>query len=216
MKLATLKFKLLKYLDLNKHIAKIHAFIQCQGRVTMKNKAVFLDSDGVINEAIVRDGKSYAPTTVAELRIPAEVKPALLRLKEAGFLLLCVSNKPDVARGLMTQENVDAIMTKFRQTLPLDDIFLCMSPDTTDPSYKPNPGLLLECAKKHAVDLKQCYMIGGRFRAVGAGQNTGCKKTIWINRHYNEPDPNPPADFTANSLKEAVDWLLTLENTGNK
>ena len=178
----------------------------------MRNRAVFLDSDGVINEAIVREGKAYAPTTVEELHIPDEVKPALDRLKKAGFLLLCVSNKPDVARGLMTQKNVDAIMAKFRQTLPLDDIFLCMSPDTTNPSYKPNPGLLLEGAKKYAVDLKESYMIGDRFRDVGAGKNAGCKKTIWINRHYNEPDPNPPADFTANSLEEAVDWLLTIDN----
>jgi D-glycero-D-manno-heptose 1,7-bisphosphate phosphatase len=177
----------------------------------MKKKAVFVDSDGVINTAIVRDVKAYSPTTVAELVIPDEVKPALERLKKAGFLLLCVTNKPDVARGLMTQENVDAIVAKFRRELPLDDIFLCMSPDTASPCYKPNPGLLLEGEKKYNVDLKQSYMIGDRFRDVGAGQNAGCKKTIWINRHYNEPDPNPPADFTASSLTEAVDWLLAQE-----
>lgn len=177
----------------------------------MENKAVFLDSDGVINEAIVRNGKAYSPTTVEALIIPHEVKPALLCLKNAGFLLLCVSNKPDVARGLMTQENVDAIVTKFRHELPLDDIFLCMSPDETSPCYKPNPGLLLEGAKKYSVDLKKSYMIGDRFRDVGAGKNAGCKKTIWINRHYDEPDPIPPADFTASSLTEAVNWLLTME-----
>ena len=177
----------------------------------MKNKAVFVDSDGVINTAIVRDGKAYAPTSVAELEIPDEVKPALERLKKAGFLLLCVSNKPDVARGLMTQENVDAIMAKFRRELPLDDIFLCMSPDEASPCYKPNPGLLLEGATKYSVDVKQSYMIGDRYRDVGAGQNAGCKKTIWINRHYKEADPNPPADYTATSLKDAVDWILTLE-----
>lgn len=177
----------------------------------MENKAVFLDSDGVINEPIVRNGKAYSPTTVEALVIAHEVKPALVRLKNAGFLLLCVSDKPDVARGLMTQDNVDAIVAKLRQELPLDDIFLCMSPDEASPCYKPNPGLLLEGAKKFHVDLKKSYMIGDRFRDVGAGQNAGCKKTIWINRHYSEPDPNPPADFTANSLTEAVNWLLTLE-----
>jgi len=177
----------------------------------MEDKAVFLDSDGVINTAIVRDGKAYSPTTVDALIIPNEVKPALARLKNAGFMLLCVTNKPDVARGLMTQENVDAIVAKLRHELPLDDIFLCMSPDEASPCYKPNPGLLLEGAKKYAIDLKKSYMIGDRYRDVGAGQNAGCKKTIWINRHYNEPDPSPAADFTANSLKEAVDWLLSSE-----
>lgn len=177
----------------------------------MHNKAVFLDSDGVLNTAIVRDGKAYAPTTLTDLEFPAEVKPALFKLKQAGFLLLCVSDKPDVARGLMTQENLDIIITKFRTELPLDDIFLCMSGDTNSPCYKPNPGMLLDGAKKYAIDIKKSYMIGDRWRDVGAGQRAGCKKTIWINRHYNEPDPNPPADFTANSLTEAVDWILKLE-----
>lgn len=175
----------------------------------MPNKAVFLDSDGVLNTAIVREGKAYAPTTLAELQFPDEVKPALLRLKQAGFLLLCVSDKPDVERGLMTQANLDVIINKFRQELPLDDIFLCMSGDTNNPGYKPNPGMLLEAAQKHSVDLKQSYMIGDRWRDIGAGQRAGCKKTIWINRHYREPDPNPAADFTANSLTEAVDWILS-------
>ena len=176
----------------------------------MKNKAVFLDSDGVVNLAIIREGKIYAPTSVKELVIPDEVKPALDRLKKAGYLLLLASNKPDVARGLMTQESVDEIMAKFRQELPLDDIFLCMSPYHESPCYKPNPWLLLEGAKKYDVDLKQSYMIGDRFRDVGAGKNAGCK-TIWIDRHYEEPAPNPPADFTAYSLTEAVDWILTLQ-----
>ena len=177
----------------------------------MQNKAVFLDSDGVINTAIVRDGKAYSPTTVAELQIPDEVRPALMRLKNAGFVLLCVSDKPDVARGLMTQSAVDAIVARLRQALPLDDIFLCMSADTKSPCYKPNPGLLLEGAKKHDIDIQQSYMIGDRWRDIGAGKNAGCKKTIWINRHYQEADPNPPADITVSSLTEAVDWILKEE-----
>lgn len=178
----------------------------------MKRKAVFLDSDGVINDAIVRDGKAYAPTTTEELHIANEVMPALQRLKAADFVLLCVSNKPDVARGLMTQANLDATTAKLRQSLPLlDDIFYCMSGDSNTACYKPNPGLLIEAATKYNIDIAQSYMIGDRWRDVGAGKNAGCKKTLWINRHYTEADPNPPADFTASSLTEAVDWLLALE-----
>src|SRR3989338_9111366 len=177
----------------------------------MSNKAVFLDADGVLNEAIIRDGKPAAPLTLAELVIPSEVKPALDLLKNTGFLLFCVSNKPDVARGLMKQADLDQIIAAMRHTLPLDDIFLCMSSNTQATCYKPNPGLLLEGAKKYQVDLKQSYMIGDRWRDVGAGQNAGCKKTIWINRGYAEQQPHPPADFMALSLREAVDWLLTFE-----
>jgi D-glycero-D-manno-heptose 1,7-bisphosphate phosphatase len=172
----------------------------------MPNKAIFLDSDGVLNKAIIKTGKVVAPTSLAELVIPDEVKPALDRLKAAGYLLLCVSNKPDVARGLMTQADVDAIYGKIRSDLPLDDIFICYVENSA--CYKPNPGLLLDAAKKYDIDLTQSYMIGDRWRDIGAGQNAGCK-TIWIDRGYAENLPNPPADFTVHSLAEATQWILS-------
>ncbi|MFI4954781.1 MAG: D-glycero-alpha-D-manno-heptose-1,7-bisphosphate 7-phosphatase [Gammaproteobacteria bacterium] len=171
----------------------------------MSNKAIFLDSDGVLNTAIIKDGKPVAPTTLAELEIPAEVKPALEKLKAAGYLLICVTNKPDIERGLMTQETVDAIFAKMRQSLPLDDIFICYVENSD--CYKPKPGMLLDAAKKYDIDLTRSYMIGDRWRDVEAGQNAPCK-TIWIDRGYSEKKPNPPADFTVSSLAEATQKIL--------
>lgn len=169
-------------------------------------KAIFLDSDGVLNTAIIKDGKPLAPTTLAELEIPAEVKPALDKLKAAGYLLICVTNKPDIERGLMTQADVDAIYNKMRAELPLDDVCICYVENSD--CYKPKPGLLLSAAKKYSLDLSQSYMIGDRWRDVGAGQNAGCK-TIWIDRNYTEKKPDPPADYTARSLTEAMQWILS-------
>lgn len=169
-------------------------------------QAVFLDSDGVLNEAIIKDGKPAAPTSLAQLVIPEEVKPALDKLKDEGFVLICVTNKPDIERGLMTQATVDAIFKKIREELPLDDVFICYKEGS--PCYKPNPGLLLEAARKYKIDLLYSYMIGDRWRDIGAGQNAGCK-TVWIDRGYQEQKPNPPANYTAHSLKEAVDWILS-------
>src|ERR1700733_11486406 len=171
----------------------------------MSIKAIFLDSDGVLNKAIIKDRKPVAPTTLAELDIPEEVKPSLDRLKAAGYLLICVTNKPDIERGLMTQEVVDAIYDKMRCDLPLDDVFICYVENSD--CYKPKPGLILDAAKKYAIDLSESYMIGDRWRDVGAGQNAGCK-TIWIDRGYAEQKPNPPADYTADSLTEATQWIL--------
>ena len=168
-------------------------------------KAVFLDEDGVLNEAIVKDGKPSAPINLSELIIPEEVKPALQTLKNAGYLLICATNKPDVERGLMSQKMVDAITNKIMQTLPLDDMFICYHENTD--CYKPAPGLLLSAAKKYSIDLAASYMIGDRWRDIGAGQNAKCK-TIWIDRGYQEKKPNPPADFTVYSLREAVKWIL--------
>jgi D-glycero-D-manno-heptose 1,7-bisphosphate phosphatase len=171
----------------------------------MANKTIFLDSDGVLNTAIIKDGKPLAPTSLAEFEIPGEVKPALERLKSAGYLLICVTNKPDIERGLMTQATVDAIYNKMRADLPLDDVFICY--DENSDCYKPKPGLLLTAAKKYDIDLAQSYMIGDRWRDVEAGQNAGCK-TIWIDRGYTEKKPAPPADDTVHSLAEAAQWIL--------
>lgn len=171
----------------------------------MSTKAVFLDSDGVLNTAIIKEGKPHAPTTLAELEIPLEVKPSLDRLKSAGYLLICVTNKPDIERGLMTQAEVDEIYTKIRHDLSLDDVFICYSENSD--CYKPKPGLILEATKKYDIDLSISFMIGDRWRDVGAGQNAPCK-TIWIDRGYTERKPDPPADYTAYSLSEACDWIL--------
>ena len=62
-------------------------------------RAVFLDRDGVINKSIVRAGRPYPPASVAELEILPGVPDALERLKGGGFVLIVVSNQPDVARG---------------------------------------------------------------------------------------------------------------------
>lgn len=171
----------------------------------MEIKAIFLDSDGVLNEAIIKEGKPLAPTSVEKLIIPEEVKPCLERLKLENYLLICVTNKPDIERGLMTQADVDAIYNKMRQALPLDDVFICYS-EKSD-CYKPKPGLLIEASKKYNIILEKSFMIGDRWRDVEAGQNAGCK-TIWIDRGYVEKKPDPPASFTAFSLTEAVEWIL--------
>jgi D-glycero-D-manno-heptose 1,7-bisphosphate phosphatase len=168
-------------------------------------KAIFLDSDGVLNKAILKDGKPVAPRTLAELVIPDEVKPSLDKLKAAGYLLICLTNKPDVERGLTTKGDVDAIYAKIRSELPLDDVFICYSENSD--CYKPKPGLLLAASKKYDINLAQSYMIGDRWRDIEAGQNAKCK-TVWIDRGYAEKKPDPPADYTVHSLTEGVEWIL--------
>ena len=72
-------------------------------------KAVFLDRDGVLNRVIVRDGKPYPPASLDELEILPDVPEALAALKECGFLLLVVTNQPDVARGAQQRAVVESM-----------------------------------------------------------------------------------------------------------
>ena len=180
------------------------------GKVAQSNSskpvAIFLDCDGVLNEPVMVGNKPEAPINLQQLIIPAEVKPALEKLKQAHYLLIAVTNKPDVTEGRMTQAEVDKIFTKMRHELPLDDVFICYSRNA--PCFKPKPGLLLTAGKQYNINLEKRYMIGERWTDIVAGQNANCP-TVWINRNYlNEIIPNPPANYTSHSLLEAAQWIL--------
>jgi D-glycero-D-manno-heptose 1,7-bisphosphate phosphatase len=74
--------------------------------------AVFLDRDGVLNRAIIRDGKPYPPRDLGEFAITPDARAALFALKSEGFLLVVVTNQPDVVRGRVSRAEVDAINAK--------------------------------------------------------------------------------------------------------
>ncbi len=170
--------------------------------------AVFLDRDGVLNEAVVRDGKPHPPAALADLRIPAGTAQALARLKERDFLLLVVTNQPDVARGTQQRQAVEDMGRRLRAELPLDDVLTCYHDDQDDcDCRKPRPGLMTRAAQRYGIDLSHSYLIGDRWRDVDAGANAGCK-TVWIDRGYAEQAPVSVPDARVGSLPEAVDWIL--------
>lgn len=172
-----------------------------------KNKAVFLDRDGVINAVILRNGKPYPPANVAELVILDGVKIALENLKQAGFLLIVVTNQPDIARGTASQETIDKIHQFLLKQLPLNEIRVCIHDDMDECSCrKPKPGLLLQAAKDYNIDLKQSYMIGDRWRDINAGQSAGCL-SIFLDYGYLEKQPEVP-DYVVQSLQQAADWII--------
>jgi len=175
----------------------------------MQQRAVFLDRDGVLNHAVVKNGKPYPPANLAELSIPDDAVSALTALKSAGFLLIGATNQPDVARGTTTQASVEAINNKLMDLLPLDTILVCYHDDADQcDCRKPLPGLMLSAAAKHHIDLTNSFMIGDRWKDITAGQNAGCK-TIWLKQNYDEKGPDKPADFITNNLTTAVQWINT-------
>ena len=74
---------------------------------TEPRRAVFLDRDGVLNEAVIQEGRPYSPSSLQQLKIRPDAASALVRLKAAGFLLIVVTNQPNVARGLQTRAAVE-------------------------------------------------------------------------------------------------------------
>ena len=171
-------------------------------------RAVFLDRDGVINRALVRDGRPYPPAGLAELEILPDAPGALAELKKLGFLLLVITNQPDVARGAQSRATVEAIHAALGSALPLDDFFVCCH-DNADgcDCRKPKPGLLLRAAARHGVQLTSSFLIGDRWRDIEAGQRAGCI-TLWIDRGYAEPGPSLPPAARVESLGEAAAWII--------
>ncbi len=172
-------------------------------------RAVFLDRDGVLNRALVRDGQPYPPGSIAELEILPGVGQALIALRKAGFLLVVVTNQPDVARGTTTREAVETINAALGAELPIDEFRTCFhdSSDECD-CRKPKPGALLAAAADHGIDLYDSFMVGDRWRDTEAGERAGCR-TIFIDYGYQEKQP-VAVDYRVSSLLEASKIILEL------
>jgi len=171
-------------------------------------RAVFLDRDGVLNAVVMRGGRPSAPRTLAEFEILPGVSESLAALRAAGFLLVVASNQPDVARGLVTRETVEGMHDRLRAALPLDDVRVCWEIETpTSTCYKPKPGMLIAAADERGIDLRRSYMVGDRWRDVGAGKAAGCF-TVFVDRGYGEVLRDRP-DAVCKGLAEAAEIILS-------
>jgi len=133
-------------------------------------RAVFLDRDGVLNRAIVRDGRPYPPANLSALEILPGVFKAMQSLHEAGWLLIVVTNQPDVARGTALVEDVEEIHQYLQSLLPIDEFRTCYHDSGDECSCrKPSPGSLVSAAAFHGIDLGLSYMVGDRWRDTEAG-----------------------------------------------
>ena len=171
------------------------------------NRAVFLDRDGVITRAIIRNGKPYAPLSRADVSLVPGAADALDRLRRAGLLLIVVTNQPDVARGRLSRDEVEAIHAGLRAELPLDAIQVCYHDDDDECACrKPAPGLLYAAAIAHDIALSRSYLVGDQWRDIAAGRRAGCR-TILVESGHDEPVTVEPHARVAD-LHCAAAWIL--------
>jgi D-glycero-D-manno-heptose 1,7-bisphosphate phosphatase len=174
-----------------------------------KRQSVFIDRDGVIIDVVDRGENFFvkgkkarwtAPFKYDEFRVKEGVAEALGKIKALGFLLILVSNQPDIAYGTMSKNDSDKMMKKIKK-FPFDDIFVCYhGREEGCDCKKPKPGMLLEAQKKWNIDLNSSYMIGDTANDMTAGKAAGCR-CILIDAEYNK---DVKSDFRAKSLLEAV------------
>ena len=162
----------------------------------MKNKAVFLDRDGVINEVIYHKemGIIDSPFTVEQFKLLPKVAEAINIFHDLGFRVIVVSNQPGMAKYHFSIDVFEKIREKMNTELKKDDAevdaeYYCFHhPYATVKKYKkicncrkPKPGMLQKAAEEHNIDLSKSWMIGDGITDIAAGQTAGCK-TILIGR----------------------------------
>jgi D-glycero-D-manno-heptose 1,7-bisphosphate phosphatase len=185
------------------------------GEHEIRRRAVFLDRDGVINKPVVREGRPQPPAEVNDWELYEDVPAGCAQLEAAGYLLVVVTNQPDVARGAQTRRVVEAMQRKMLAALPqIARVEVCWHAgvDWADPCdcRKPQPGMVLRAANALNIDLTQSFLIGDRWRDVDCGHAAGCR-TVFIDRNYSEALKQPP-DWSVQSFGQAVEVILRTES----
>jgi D-glycero-D-manno-heptose 1,7-bisphosphate phosphatase len=169
---------------------------------------VFLDRDGVLNRLVMRDGRGLSPRRLGDFRLLPGAGGAVRALQGAGFLVIVVTNQPDVARGFLDAAELGRMHEILAGKLGVDAIYTCTHDDQDGCCCrKPQPGLLLRAGEEWSVDLSASYLIGDSWKDVGAGRAAGCR-TVLVSNGVDHRSRGEDADFVVRSLKAAVSLIL--------
>ena len=190
-----------------------------------RTRALFLDRDGTLNKDV-----GYAHR-VADFAWEEGALDGLRLAASIDYEVIVVTNQAGVARGYYTEQDVRAFHEHVRELLseaglPMgeDQFYFCPHHPTkaVHPRYhldcpcrKPRPGMLLQAAKDHGIDLSRSYMVGDAITDLEAGRRAGCRGQILIRRDpadEEERESGPPATYVARDLLDAVAYVLAQED----
>ena len=188
----------------------------------MKNKAIFLDRDGVINEVVYHKemGIVDSPSSVDQFKLFPDIGKAINKFHELGYIVVLVSNQPGLAKDNYNIDVFDKIKEKMCSELSKDGAkidyeYYCLHhPDAKIEKYheicecrKPKPGMILQAVENYDIDITKSWMIGDGINDIQAGNAAGCK-TVLIGRmkcdlcKYLE-EKNAKPDFITSNLYSA-------------
>ena len=169
------------------------------------NRAVFLDRDGVINQALVRNRLPFSPANAAEFKWVEGIHAVSQQIVSSGFDIFCVTNQPDVGRGLQERAVVEVLHQMVQDELPIKKIYH----DGASPCdcRKPKPGLLLQAAEEFELELAKSWLVGDRWKDIDAGKAAGCR-TIFLDYDYDEKLRSPP-NHVIGSIHEVADLICS-------
>jgi D-glycero-D-manno-heptose 1,7-bisphosphate phosphatase len=186
---------------------------------TNARRAVFIDRDDTL-----LDDPGYLSDPAGVVLLPGAAR-AVARLRQAGWLVVLVTNQSGIARGLLDEPTLDRIHEELGRQLDaegtaLDGIYYCpylaeavvAAYRQDSPLRKPNPGMLLQAAEDLHIDLPASWMIGDSERDVQAGRRAGCR-TIRVHspKTPDAPPEDTAADAVAPDLAAAAHTILTID-----
>jgi D-glycero-D-manno-heptose 1,7-bisphosphate phosphatase len=151
--------------------------------------AAFLDRDGVLNELVPDPltGAAESPLDPADVALVPGAAAGALRLREASYLLIGVSNQPAAAKGVVSLDTLERVQARVLELLAAEGVsFDAFEICHHHPAgvvaglsgacdcRKPSPGMLLDAARRLDVDLSSSWMIGDTDTDVAAGAAAGC------------------------------------------
>jgi len=152
----------------------------------MKQKAVFLDRDGVIND----DTGHYYIYRPEDFNLNAGVTEGLKLLSDAGFKLIIVSNQGGVAKGIYTKDDISSVHEKLteelkKHSLKIDAIYYCPHHESVSDCdcRKPKPGMILDAIEEFNINPMKSYLIGDSERDITAGKSAGLKECFLIEKN---------------------------------
>jgi len=183
--------------------------------VKNKLKAVFFDKDGVINSLVERpDGRRTSPWNLSELKLLPNVHDAMMKVKEAGFLIFVVTNQPAIEDEEMTHEELDEIVSFLMLHLPVDDIYCAI--ERSSKLYKPKNGMLEYFIKHFDIDRGKSYIIGDRWKDIVPGNDSGLTTIVVGNEPYNPDNKYKGArsrpHYRKTDILDACNLIVELDN----
>ena len=183
-----------------------------------KQKAIFLDRDGVINKEI---NGVFFPT---DLLLCDNASTAIKKINNSQYLCIVITNQPGIAKGFFTKEELNEVHKELETQISnsngsfFDDIYFC--PHHPESGFdgeiqhlkvncqcrKPNPGMILDASIKHNIDLHKSYLIGDRMSDVNAAISAGVNP-ILIDKNINK-NMKEKSYILVDNILEAVERIL--------
>ena len=184
----------------------------------MNHKAVFVSRDHAL---MVNNGNV---DSAEKVELTSGASESVRRLAEDGYRIVALTNEAGVARGRFDEEALELVHRRLKKLLAdahasLDGIYYCPyldSPEAVVPQYHrasdlrmPRPGMLLQAADDHTIDLSASWMVGRTPESVAAGRAAGCRTVLLGDPENPALDDGQDADYVIETLPEAVDLILS-------